>query len=166
MELEVLKYPDPLLKQISAPVQEVTDELRALVKDMAETMYANDGIGLAAPQVGRLIRLIVIDLSGPSERSALQVFINPVLEKIGNEILESEEGCLSVVDYRANVKRYATVRVQATDLDGNKIDFEADDLAAICLQHEVDHLDGKVFVDRISSLKRSLYNTKLKKQAS
>lgn len=165
MTLEVVKYPAPSLKQPCEPVGTITDELRTLVADMTKTMYANEGIGLAAPQVGRNIRLVVIDLSGPDEQAGVDVYINPTLEPVGDDYLESEEGCLSVVDYRAMVKRHASVRVKATDLEGNTIDKVAHDLEAICLQHECDHLDGKVFLDRISRLKRTLYDSKLKKQA-
>ena len=160
---EVLTYPDPLLKQKAEPVGEITPELRTLATDMADTMYENNGIGLAAPQIGEMIRMITVDISGPEDREDLRVLINPELEMLGDEEVESEEGCLSVEDYRAPVTRAERVMVRATDLDGNPLEFEADGLLAVCLQHECDHLDGKLFIDRISRLKRSLYDARVKK---
>jgi len=160
---EVLTYPDPLLKQKAEPVGEITPELRILATDMTDTMYENNGIGLAAPQIGEMIRMITVDISGPEDREDLRVLINPELEMLGDEEVESEEGCLSVEDYRAPVTRAERVMVRATDLDGNPLEFEADGLLAVCLQHECDHLDGKLFIDRISRLKRSLYDAKVKK---
>ena len=160
---EILTYPNPLLKKAAEPVAAITPEIRELAKDMAETMYECEGIGLAAPQIGELIRLITIDLSGPTERNGLMTLVNPVLERLGDEEVESEEGCLSVEDYRSTVVRSERVKVSALDLDGNPLEFEADDLLAICLQHECDHLEGKLFIDRISRLKRNLYDAKVKK---
>lgn len=164
MALEVLQYPDPRLKNKSEPITEITPEIKALAKEMAEAMYENDGIGLAAPQVGHFVRMVVIDLSGPSERSALKVYINPEIEVLDDEELESEEGCLSVPDLRSTVTRAAKVRVKALDLDGNPFEEEGEELQAICFQHEFDHLDGVLFIDRISRLKRRLYDDKLKKK--
>ncbi len=161
---EVLTYPNPLLKERSAAITEITPELRELAADMIETMYDYDGIGLAAPQVGELVRMIVIDISGPEKREDPRVLINPELELIGEEV-ESEEGCLSVEEYRSIVIRSDKVRLKATDLDGNALDYEAEGLLAICLQHECDHLEGTLFIDRISRLKRSLYDAKVKKWA-
>ena len=163
MILPVLQYPDPRLSRVSVPVQEITPELRELVDNMVETMYARDGIGLAAPQVGEAIRLVVIDVSGPEKREALRVLVNPVLTLSGPEI-ESDEGCLSVADYRANVSRYSQAHVEATDLDGNAVSFDADDVLSICLQHECDHLDGVLFIDHISRLKRNMYDRKIQKK--
>lgn len=160
---EVLTYPNPLLKRKAEPIAEVTPEIRELARDMAETMYECEGIGLAAPQVGELIRLVTVDISGPETRDGLRVLVNPELERIGDEEVESEEGCLSVEDYRAPVIRAERVAVKASDLDGNPVSFEADGLLAVCLQHECDHLDGKLFIDRISRLKRNLYDAKVKK---
>ena len=162
MKREVLTYPHPLLKKRAEPVTEITPEIRQLAADMAETMYENDGIGLAAPQVGELVRLVTIDLSGPENREELLTLVNPELELSGEEI-ESEEGCLSVEEYRAPVARFSKVRVRATDLDGKPLEFEAEDLLAVCLQHECDHLEGTLFIDRISRLKRSLYDAKVRK---
>lgn len=163
MLLEVFKYPNPVLREKSLPVGEITPEIRTLAANMLETMYENDGIGLAAPQVGVLLRLIVIDLSGPEEREAPMVFINPELELLGEKV-ESEEGCLSVVDYRNSLIRNERVRVRALDLEGAVIDMEAEGLMAICLQHECDHLDGVLFIDHLSRLKRNLYDAKVKKR--
>ncbi len=164
MILEILKYPDERLKKVCAEVDEVTTELRELVANMVETMYAANGVGLAAPQVGVLKRLIVIDPSGPKEKSALRVLVNPRLTLIGDFETYEEEGCLSVsMDYRSAVARSEKVRLEAEDMDGNKIDEEVDGFQAIVLQHECDHLDGKLFIDHISRLKRTLYDTKLKK---
>lgn len=163
MKLEVRFYPDPVLAQKAKPVTEITPELKKLVDDMAETMYANEGIGLAAPQVGESIRLVTIDLSGPEVQGDLRVLVNPEIVAKSEETVETEEGCLSVAALRAKVKRSAEVTVKAQDLDGNDVTIEADDLLAVCLQHEIDHLDGVLFIDHISRLKRSLYDKKVKK---
>lgn len=162
MTLEILKYPHPILCRKAEPVGEITPEIRQLAADMAETMYENRGIGLAATQVGACLRLVTIDLSGPEERKELMVLVNPRVAESSGET-ESEEGCLSVTDYRTNVVRAETVTVRATDLDGRDLCLTADGLMAICLQHELDHLDGILFIDRISRLKRSLYDKRLKK---
>lgn len=159
---KVRTYPDPVLAAKAAPVTEITDEIRTLAADMIETMYADKGIGLAAPQVGESIRLITVDLSGPDKREDPHVFVNPVLSNLEGEV-ESEEGCLSVVGYRTTVTRAERLHLSATDLEGNPVEMDADDLMAICLQHEVDHLNGVLFIDKISKLKRTLYERKLKK---
>ena len=159
---KVRTYPDPVLAAKAAPVTEITDEIRTLAADMIETMYADKGIGLAAPQVGESIRLITVDLSGPDKREDPHVFVNPVLSNLEGEV-ESEEGCLSVVGCRTTVTRAERLHLSATDLDGNPVEMDADDLMAICLQHEVDHLNGVLFIDKISKLKRTLYERKLKK---
>jgi len=162
MPREIVTYPDPILARKSAPIEEITDEIRELADEMVEAMYENRGIGLAAPQIGENIRLVTMDLSGPDEQSDLKVFVNPrITAKSGST--ESEEGCLSVRGYQAKVKRAEFVTVEALDLDGNEITIEADDIMAICFQHELDHLDGVLFIDHISRLKRSLYEKKIKK---
>lgn len=160
---EVLKYPDERLAIECDDIDEITDDIRQLAADMVETMYREDGIGLAAPQVGSNCRLIVVDVSGPEKRESLMTFINPRLEPLGDEKVESEEGCLSVPALRAKVERHERVRLTARDLDGNEVCMDADGLLAICLQHEIDHLGGTLFIDRISRLKRSLYDAKVKK---
>lgn len=163
MILPVLKYPDPRLARVCEEVKEITPQLRELVENMIETMYARDGIGLAAPQVGEAIRLVVIDISGPDKREDPRVLVNPRLTLSGDEV-DSEEGCLSVADLRASVVRHEFARVEATDLDGNPVVFDADGILAICAQHECDHLDGVLFIDHISRLKRSMYDRKIKKK--
>ncbi len=166
MFLPVLKYPDPRLKHVSKPIDTITETHKTLAANMIDTMYKEEGIGLAAPQVGESIRLIVVDVSGPEARSDLLTLVNPTLTAlVGSPTVETEEGCLSVEGYRSKVKRHAKVRVQALDLEGQPLDFEADGLLAICLQHEVDHLDGKLFIDRISRLKRGLFDSKVRKQS-
>ncbi len=164
MILPILKYPHPLLTRECAPVREVTPELRALAANMAETMYAAQGIGLAASQVGELVCMIVVDVSGPEERQELMALVNPKITILG-EPMESEEGCLSVPEYRNTLQRASKVRCEATDLDGKPVVLEAEETLAVCLQHEVDHLHGTLFLDHLSRLKRSLYESRLKKQA-
>lgn len=162
MPRTIVTYPSPVLAKKAAPVTEITDEIRALAAEMIELMYADKGIGLAAPQVAESIRLITVDLSGPEKREDPRVFVNPVLSNLDGEC-ESEEGCLSVVGYRSTVIRAERLHLSAHDLDGNVVEMDADDLMAICLQHEVDHLNGVLFIDKISKLKRTLYERKLKK---
>jgi len=164
MPLEILKYPHPILAAKAASVTEVTDEIRELAAAMAEAMYENQGIGLAAPQVGRSIRLVTIDLSGPEKREALTVLVNPVVTAAAGE-QEDEEGCLSVRNYRAMVRRAATVTVEALDQEGKPLRIDADGLLAVCLQHEIDHLDGVLFIDHISRLKRAMYDKRVKRWA-
>ncbi|MCF8198020.1 MAG: peptide deformylase [Sulfuritalea sp.] len=160
--LQILRYPDPRLHQKAAPVKAVDESIRQLASDMAETMYAAPGIGLAASQVDRHVRLIVIDIS--DDRSQLQTFINPELLETSGEI-EGEEGCLSVPGIYDTVKRASHVKVRALGLDGKSFEMEADELLAVCIQHEIDHLEGKVFVDYLSRLKRERIKNKLLKQA-
>lgn len=162
--LDIVTYPDPFLKTKVAPVTEVDDTIRKLVEDMAETMYAAPGIGLAATQVGANHRLLIYDISPPEAENGLQVLINPEIVDRGGAQLSEGEGCLSVPDYRADVKRYEWVRVTAMDIDGRPITIEDNGMHAIVLQHEIDHLDGILFIDRISSLKREMYKRKVRKQ--
>lgn len=164
MILDIVSYPDARLKNIAAPVVEINDEIRALVNDMVETMYDAPGVGLAAPQVGRGLRLLVMDTSGPEDRSDLRVLINPELELLGEEIVSEGEGCLSVpMNYRADVKRHSQVRVRAQRLDGSFFEEVWEGFPAIVLQHEYDHLEGLLFIDHISRLRRTLYDAKVKK---
>jgi peptide deformylase len=160
----ILTYPNPELKKKSAPVTIITDSIRELVRDMAETMYDAPGVGLAAPQIGIHQRVIIIDISGKNEPPDLIVAINPVIIHAEGETYE-EEGCLSVPDYAANVKRHAQVTVTALDIDGAERTWEADDLLAIAFQHEIDHLNGVLFVDHLSTLKRELFQRKARKAA-
>jgi peptide deformylase len=161
----VLLFPDPRLKRMSVPVAEVTDEIRTLAADMLETMYDEPGIGLAAPQVGEAVRLIVVDTEWTEEGAepCPLVLLNPeIVAREGS--LTWNEGCLSVPDYQADVERAAKVTLRATDLDGQPVEIDAEQLRAVCFQHEIDHLDGILFIDRISRLKRSLYVKKRKKE--
>lgn len=159
--LKILQYPDPRLHTVAKPVAEVNDGIRQLAADMAETMYAAPGIGLAATQVDRHIRMLVVDTS--EEKNALGVFINPViLEKDGETVFE--EGCLSVPGIYEKVTRAEHIRVRAQNAAGQQFELEADGLLAICLQHEIDHLDGKVFVEYLSRLKQERIRNKLVKQ--
>ena len=163
MPLEIIKYPDKLLSRKSQEIKEITPEIRVLAHDMAEAMYAKRGVGLAAPQVGELCRLIVVDTSPPEERNELKILVNPaIIHREG--VVEEEEGCLSVVSFQAKVKRAAKVVVKAQDIDGNALELQGEGLLAICLQHEIDHLDGILFLDHLSRLKRALYDNRLKKK--
>jgi peptide deformylase len=162
---EVLQFPDPRLKRKSEPITEVTDALRELASDMCEVMYDEPGIGLAAPQVGEAVRLIVIDTEwteDEQDRNPL-VIVNPELFDPEGSVTWNE-GCLSVPDYQADVDRAAHITLRGSDLDGNPIEERASELRAVCFQHEVDHLDGLLFIDRISRLKRTIYAKKRKKQ--
>jgi len=164
MILDIIQYPDPRLTQRAVELTECTDEIRVLVANMAETMYGARGVGLAAPQVGQTIRLILVDASGPDERNDLRVLINPRLIVLDATPVEDEEGCLSVpFNYRAPVNRAAKVAVDALDMDWKPVHVEAEGLLAVCLQHELDHLEGTVFLDHISRLKRMLFDTRIKK---
>jgi peptide deformylase len=159
--LNILHYPDPRLRKIAAPVETVTDDIRKLVKDMAETMYAAPGIGLAATQVNVHKQVIVIDISETHDQ--LKVFINPeILQAGGTE--EQEEGCLSVPGIYEKVTRAEQVKVRALDGDGKPFELETGGLLAVCIQHEMDHLKGKVFVDYLSRLKQMRIQQKLKKR--
>lgn len=162
MKREILVYPDPRLEEKAEPIEKVTPEIKKLAEDMVETMYEADGIGLAAPQVGECCRMIVVDITGPKLRSDLKVILNPEIVSEEGEI-ESEEGCLSVRELRSKVKRAEKVRLKGMDLEGKPVDLEADDILAVCLQHEIDHLEGTLFIDRLSRLKRTLYDKKVKK---
>lgn len=160
----ILTYPNPELKKKSVPVTVINDAVRELVSDMAETMYDAPGIGLAAPQIGVHQRVIVIDLSSKDEAPDLIVAVNPVIIHAEGEAYE-EEGCLSVPKYAANVRRHARVVVKALNLEGVEQTWRADDLLAIAFQHEIDHLDGILFVDHLSTLKRELFQRKARKAA-
>lgn len=164
--LPIRKLPDPVLRKQAGDITEITAELQRLIDDMAETMYAAPGLGLAATQVGALHRLIVFDVShregGPRD---LQVVLNPCITAGEGEFLH-EEGCLSVVDFTAEVRRHARVTVKGLDREGKPIELTGEGLLAVVMQHEVDHLDGILFIDHISRLKRGLYLRRLKKQAA
>jgi peptide deformylase len=159
---KILTYPDPELKRKSVPVTVINDKLVELVRDMAETMYDAPGVGLAAPQIGVHQRVIVIDVAGKDEAPDLIVAINPVIIHADGESYE-EEGCLSVPKYSANVRRHARVVVKYLNLQGEEITCKADELLAIAFQHEIDHLDGILFVDHISPLKRDIFRRKYRR---
>ncbi|MBW7860116.1 MAG: peptide deformylase [Rhodocyclaceae bacterium] len=160
--LPILRYPDPRLHIRATPVAAVDDRIRRLVSDMAETMYEAPGIGLAATQVDVHQRVVVIDVS--EDKSALQVFINPeIIEREGEQVCE--EGCLSVPGIYEKVARAERVRVRALDVEGKPFELAAEGLLAVCIQHEIDHLDGKVFVEYLSNLKLNRIRTKLAKKA-
>ena len=157
--------PDPVLRQVSRPVEQVDARLRKFASDMLDTMYDAPGIGLAAIQVGEPIRLLVIDLAKEGEPRAPQVFINPEIVAGSDDRSVYEEGCLSIPDYYAEVERPAAVTVTYLDLDGKPREMAADGLMATCLQHEIDHLNGVLFIDHISKLKRDMVVKKFRKLA-
>ncbi|MFT7286431.1 MAG: peptide deformylase [Halieaceae bacterium] len=159
--LHILEFPDPRLRTVASPVAEVCDRERALVDDLLETMYAASGIGLAATQVNVHKRILVMDVS--EERKQPRVFINPTITVIEDTLGSYDEGCLSVPGFYEEVRRPRRVRVDALGRDGSAFSEELEELAAICLQHEIDHLDGKLFVDYISPLKRQRIRRKLEK---
>ncbi|CZT34015.1 peptide deformylase [Rhizobium sp. 9140] len=157
--------PDPLLRQISAPVERVDDDVRRVADDMLETMYDAPGIGLAAIQIGLPRRLLVIDLAKEGDDPAPQVFINPEILTSTDEHSVYEEGCLSIPDYYAEVERPAGITLRYLDREGRQQEIAADGLLATCLQHEIDHLNGVLFIDHISKLKREMVVRKFTKAA-
>ena len=162
---DVLKFPDKRLQEISTPIEKITDEIRELASDMLEVMYDEPGIGLAAPQVAETIRLIVVDTewtADGAEQSPL-VLVNPEIVESSGEIVWTE-GCLSVPDFEADVERASHVTLRASNLEGEDLEISATELQAVCFQHEIDHLDGILFIDRLSRLKRNLYTQRRKKQ--
>ena len=161
----VLQFPDKRLLGVSKAIETLTDELRELARDMCEVMYDEPGIGLAAPQVGEPVRLIVVDTEWTAEDAVRNplILVNPELSEHEGKILW-KEGCLSVPDFEAEVERAERVLLRASDLDGKEIEIRAEGLQAVCFQHEVDHLDGVLFIDHVSQLKRSRYVLKRKKQ--
>lgn len=159
--LPVLEYPDPRLRKIAQPVTVFDDALQTQIDNMLDTMYEESGVGLAATQVDYHYRLIVMDFS--EERDAPLVLINPEFEVLDDEPNECQEGCLSIPGFYELIYRAAKVRVTALDRHGNPFEMEAEELMAVCVQHEIDHLDGKLFVDYLSPLKRNRIKTKLQK---
>ncbi len=181
--LDIVKYPEPSLAKPSTPVTDITADILTLIDDMGETMFHDSGIGLAAPQVGVNKRIIVYDAraalpapegdeetnanldQAPDQKKEFTALINPeIIAKSKETFISENEGCLSVVDYRADVKRHIGVTVRALNIDGKKLEFDADGLLSVIMQHEIDHLDGVLFIDRISSLKRAMYRKKRLKQ--
>lgn len=160
--LPILEFPDPRLRKVAAPVRDFDDGLRTLVENMFETMYQEEGIGLAATQVNVHKRLLVLDVS--EEKDSPQVFINPEFDVIEEELQDYQEGCLSVPGFFEEVSRPRAIRVRARDSQGESFELEARGILAVCIQHEIDHLDGKLFVDYLSPLKRQRIRSKLEKE--
>lgn len=161
MILDILEFPDPRLRTVAKPVDEVTDDTRKLIDDMFETMYEAPGIGLAATQVNVHRQIVVIDLS--DDRSEPLVLINPKVEVLAGDYQDMQEGCLSVPGFYEEVSRIDHIRVQALDRNGEPFEREVTGLLAVCIQHELDHLNGKLFVDYLSPLKRTRIRKKLEK---
>lgn len=159
---KVLTYPDTVLRERAEPVTDIDGKIQQLIDDMTDTMYHAPGIGLASNQVGEPCRIIIYDTSPKDEPNNLVVLINPEIIEADGLIID-EEGCLSVIDCRADVKRAARVTVEGVDREGNPVTLTKEGLDAVVLQHEIDHLNGVLFIDRISALKRELYKRKLKK---
>jgi len=162
-QLDILRYPDPRLHTIAKPVEQVDARIRQLVDDMFETMYEAEGVGLAATQVNVHERVIVIDVS--ADRDDPRVLINPELVTVSDEMMLGDEGCLSVPQIYDKVPRHARVRVRALGRDGKPHEFDAEELLSVCVQHEMDHLMGKVFVEYLSPLKRNRIKTKMLKKS-
>jgi peptide deformylase len=159
---EILEYPDPRLREVGKPVQKVTPEIQALVDDMAETMYAAPGCGLAATQIGEALRVFVVDCASEDEPSELRVFINPeIFEADGTQVWD--EGCLSFPGVSEEIKRAEHIRVRALDRDGKPFELEATGLLAVAIQHETDHLNGVLMIDKLSALKKRMMGKKLAK---
>jgi len=165
--LPIVKFPDPVLKKRAEEVKEITPEIRELLEDMVETMYDAPGIGLAAPQVGELVRVVVIDVDDPEEEGekfGILKLINPeIISSTGK--IDSEEGCLSIPDVRETISRSETVTVRAMDENGEVKEITAEGLLSRCLQHEIDHLNGVLFIDHLSNVKRELVRKQLLKLA-
>ena len=161
----IILLPDPVLRRVADPIVTVDDEVRRLADDMLETMYAAPGVGLAAPQVGVSRRLIVLDVSDTDDEKAPYVMINPSIVKRSDKQNVHEEGCLSIPDVRAEIERPAEIVVAYLDRDGKAHELAADDLLATCIQHEIDHLDGRLLIDYMSRLKRDMVIRRFKKLA-
>lgn len=161
---EILEYPDPRLREVAKPVPRVDDEIRQLVEDMAETMYDAPGVGLAAPQIGVGYRIFVIDIAGEDEPSDFRVFINPeIVTTTGTQVWD--EGCLSFPGVSEEIKRAEQVTVRALGKDGKSFELEADGLLAVAIQHENDHLNGVLMIDKLSAIKKRMMGRKLAKRA-
>ncbi|MDD9304684.1 MAG: peptide deformylase [Desulfobacter sp.] len=168
--LKIVKYPEKSLNKPSVPIETIDEKIKELIEDMGETMFHDSGVGLAAPQVGINKRILVYDAHAPdpeieNEAHEFTALINPeIIARSEPTFISENEGCLSVVDYRADVKRHEQVTVRALNIDGKKLEFNAQGLLAVIMQHEIDHLDGILFIDRISALKRAMYRKKRLKQ--
>jgi len=160
---EILVLPDPRLRQVADPIGTIDDSIRTLAADMLETMYDAPGIGLAATQLGEMKRIVVMDLAKEGEKPAPIVMINPEILKYSDDTVTSEEGCLSIPEIYYEVERPADLTVRYTDLDGKTVDLDASDRLAVCIQHELDHLDGVLYIDYLSRLKRDRVLKKFQK---
>ena len=163
-KLEILTFPNKFLTQPTKPLENIDGRVQEMIDNMASTMYEAPGIGLAAIQVGWGKSLLIYDISPPEEDRELKVIVNPKIIEYEGEFLSEEEGCLSVPDFRSDVKRAAKILVEGADREGNPLRIDAEGLLAIVLQHEIDHLNGTLFIDRISALKREMYKRRIKKQ--
>ena len=164
-KLEIITLPDPILRKLSTPIERVDDELRRLADDMLETMYNAPGVGLAAVQVGIPRRLVVLDVADEDEKPAPLVLFNPEIGALGSETRVHEEGCLSIPDFRIEIERPASLTLRYIDRDGNPREMDAEGLLATAIQHEINHLDGKLIIDFLSPLKRDMVVRKFKKQS-
>jgi peptide deformylase len=162
--LDILTYPDSFLKKQAKPVENIDGALQTIFENMATTMYQAPGVGLAAPQVGIGQNFIIYDITPREDGRDLHVLVNPKIVTSEGEIISENEGCLSVPDFRADVKRAERVLVEGVDRDGNPLRFEAEGMLAIVIQHELDHLNGTLFIDHISTLKRNIYKRRIKKE--
>jgi peptide deformylase len=162
--LDIVTYPDPFLRNPTKPVENIDGALQQLLKHMAETMYHAPGVGLAAIQVGIDKSMLTYDIAPKDEERQLNVLINPKIVSAEGEVLSEDEGCLSVPDFRASIKRFERILVEAVNREGNPVRFEAEGFLSIVLQHEIDHLNGTLFIDHVSALKRQMYTKRLQKQ--
>ena len=163
-KLKILTYPDNLLSQPARPLDNIDGDVQQMIDQMSETMYEAPGLGLAAIQVGWNKSLLIYDIAPPEEGRSLNVLINPRIVHQEGEIVSENEGCLSVPEFRADVKRSASILVEGVDREGRPLRLEAHGMLAIVLQHEIDHLNGKLFIDHISALKKQLYTRRIKKK--
>ena len=163
-KLNILTYPDKFLSQPTSPLDDIDEKVQEMIEQMASTMYEAPGIGLAAIQVGWDKQVLIYDISPREENRSLHVLVNPRIVASEGEVISENEGCLSVPDFRADVKRAARLTVEGHDREGRPLKIDAEGMLAIVLQHEIDHLNGTLFIERISSLKRQIYKRRLKKQ--
>lgn len=163
-KLKILTYPDTVLRNPTRELDNIDGNVQKMIDQMSETMYAAPGVGLAAIQVGWDRSVLIYDISPHEDGSALQVLINPRIIEQEGEILSENEGCLSVPEFRADVKRNASILVEGVDREGRPLQLEAEGMLAIVLQHEIDHLNGKLFIDHVSALKRQMYTRRMKKK--
>jgi peptide deformylase len=162
--LKILTYPDQKLRQPTSELENIDGDVQQMIDQMSSTMYAAPGVGLAAIQVGWDKSVLIYDIADSDQERSLQVLINPRIVDQEGEILSENEGCLSVPEFRADVKRYSSILVEGVDREGRPVELEAEGMLAIVLQHEIDHLKGKLFIDHVSALKRQMYTRRMKKK--